>query len=112
MSQHDIEDIVSGALAADLTTGTSTPVIAAQGAGVRTIIESLSVSNSHATQGTRVDILDGAVLKWSGFVPALSPGANIPVCLLGSENTAWNVQCGTAGAAVRCSLSGYKWAKR
>lgn len=97
---------VSGALSSDVTTTASTAVIAAQGARFRTYITAIGITNSHASQGTVVKILNGTTLKWRGFA---YPGAGFSIqpLLRGDLNAAWSVQCETSGAAIQCSLSGF-----
>lgn len=109
-NRRNPDNLVSGVTASDVTTTDSTAVIAAPGAACTVYITDILVTNGHATQATRVDILDGSTVKWTGYAAAAGGGfsqkLNSP--LQGTANTAWNVKCGTAGAAVRCSLSGFK----
>jgi hypothetical protein len=93
--------------ASPLTDTTTTAIIAAGGAGIRTIITSLVITNGHATQDTRVQILDGSTVKFVAFCKAAGGGVAIPVSLSGSANTAWNAKCVTTGASVDVSMSGY-----
>lgn len=95
--------------AADITDLTSTQVAAAI-ASTRYYISAITVSNMHASVSTRVDILDGATVVWSG--PAAKDGGGytitFPQQIRCTSNTAINAQCGTTGAAVRVAISGTK----
>lgn len=96
-----------GVSAADITDTTPTAVKAAT-TGSHYEITDISVSNTHATQGTRVDIKSGTTLKWTGPASANCGGfvhsfATPLVCGL---SEAINVVCGTSGAAVRVAVSG------
>jgi len=103
------ENFVMGTTAA-ITDTTSTSTIAAQGAGVRTYITSILVTNSHATVGTFVKILDGSTIIWEGYAAAVGGGfsQSFPVPLRCTANTAVNTQCVTTGANVIASIAGYK----
>lgn len=109
VEEKEPTNFVSGNLAADVTDGTSTSVVAAQGASVKTYVRTWVVSNSSAT-ATRVDLLDGATVKTSVHIAASGGGAVIrfdpPIA--GTANTAWSVQCGTVGAAIRSTVVGFK----
>lgn len=103
-------NILNGATAADMTTTANTSVIAAPGSGVRIYVTDLLVTNGHATQGTRVDLLDGTTMIWTGFA---GPGGGgfgkeLRTPLKLTTNTALQAACGTAGAQVRVSASAYK----
>lgn len=102
------ENTFTGVSAADIVDTTSTQVVAAGGVGIRRYISAITVSNMHATVATRVDILDGATVVWSGPAAANGGGYTItfPQQIRCSANTAINAQCGTTGAAVRVAISG------
>jgi len=90
-----------------LTTTTSTAVKAAGAAGIRNYITDIDIANTSAT-GTRVDLLDGATVIRSFWVPAtttISRSFSMP--LKGTAATAVNFQLGTAVTDVRCSANGY-----
>lgn len=95
--------------AADITGTTSTAVKTAAGAGIRHYIQTITISNMHASVDTRVDVLDGTTVIWQ--CPAAHGGGgcalHFPTPLRGSANTAINCQAATTGAAVRCSVAGY-----
>ncbi len=104
------ENLVSGATAA-ITDTTSTSVLAAAGAGVRNYITSVLVTNSHATVGTLVTIKDNAgSTLYAGYAAPAGGGFSIsfPTPLRGAANTATHAVCGTTGANVYVSASGYK----
>jgi hypothetical protein len=103
------ERSISGINAAAITDTTATDVIAAQGANKAVYVTDITVTNDHATVGTRVDILDGATVKWSVYANAKS---SVPVPLQtplkGTANTAWKAKPATTGSSIFCSLSGYR----
>ncbi len=103
------ENMVVGVTSA-ITDTTSTSTIAAQGSGVRTYITSILVTNSHATVGTFVKILDGSTIVWEGWAAAAGGGfsQSFSVPLRGTANTAVNCQAVTTGANFICSIAGYK----
>lgn len=106
------ENFTNGTTAA-ITDTTTTSVIAAQGAGVRTYITQITVTNSHATVGTFVKITDGAsTILHEAYAAAAGGGytATFPTPLRGTANTAVNAICVTTGANVIASVSGYKGA--
>lgn len=100
---------VSGYTSSDITTTTASELIAAGSGGTRHYIESFAVSNSHASQGTIVELLNGSTVV--AHCPA---GPNYGGCtrtfktpIRGSSNTAINCRAVTSGAAVRCSVTGF-----
>jgi len=103
------ENLVSGKTAA-ITDTTNTQVLAAAGAGVRNYVTTILVTNSHATVGTLVKINDGSTEIFSGYAAAAGGGFAISLVspLRGTANTAVNAQCGTTGANVYVSATGYK----
>lgn len=103
------ENFVMGTTAAIVDT-TSTSVIASAGGSLRNYITQCTVTNSHATVGTFVKILDGTTIIWEAYAAAVGGGAaaSFPVPLRGTAATAINCQPVTTGANVICSCSGYK----
>lgn len=103
------ENFVMGTTAA-ITDTTSTSTIASAGGSLRNYITSIIVTNSHATVGTFVKILDGATIIWEGYAQPLGGGftQSFPVPLRGTAATAVNTQCVTTGANVIASVAGYK----
>jgi hypothetical protein len=103
------ENFVNGTTAA-ITDTTSTQIIASAGGSLRNYITSVIVTNSHATVGTFVKILDGSTILWEGYAAAVGGGftTSFPVPLRGTAATAVNCQPVTTGANVICSAQGYK----
>ena len=93
--------------AADIVDGAVTPLKAAT-AGYHYEITDITISNMHAAQGTRVDILSGATVIWQVPAGALGGGCHhtFGTPLVCGVAEAINLQCGTAGAAVRGSVGG------
>lgn len=93
-----------------LTNTSAGAVIAAQGANVCMYITTIVVSNSHATQGTDVEILDDTTVRM--YIPAASLWGGgviaLPKPLKITANKALNARCVTSGASVRVSAVGYK----
>jgi hypothetical protein len=102
-------DIVSGVAA--ITDGSSTSVIASQGAGVKTYITSVVIANTSATAVT-VDIRDGAAgsVKLTLPVPADTAGVvfSLPVPLPFSAATAVCADPSAAASTVTVSLIGFR----
>ncbi len=103
------ENFVMGTTAA-ITDTTSTSTIASAGGSLRNYLTSCTVTNSHATVGTFVKILDGSTIIWEAYAAAAGGGASasFPTPLKGTAATAINCQPVTTGANVICSCSGYK----
>ena len=101
-------DLVDGT--ASNTDGASTACIAAQGAGYRTVLTAITLSNSHATQAAEVVIKDGATARWTFPVPASKSGVVFawPQGLRGTANTAWNFDPDAATTTITCSMQGYR----
>jgi hypothetical protein len=90
------------------TDGTSTQVIAAQTAGVRTYLCDVEVTNTHATQFAYVELKDGTTVRATLPVPP-SGGVvkHFDPPLRGSAATAWNFDPSAATTTLICSMSGY-----
>lgn len=101
---------VNGASAGDITNTTASAVIAAQGAGIRVYVTQVTVTNSHATVGTFVNVLEGTNVIFVGYAAPLGGGftATFPTPLRGGANAAINIQAVTTGASFRGAVSGYK----
>jgi len=101
-------DTFTAVSAADIVNTNSTAVKAAT-TGSRYIITDIAVSNMDAAVNTRVDILSGATVVWSGPASANAGGfvhqLGTPIVCGLSE--AINAQCGTDSAMVRVAVSGY-----
>lgn len=94
-----------------ITTNTAQDIIAAQ-TGAYSYVNAILVTNSHATQGTIVRIQDdtGNVM-WSGYAAPVNGGFTVtfPTPLKSSTtNTKIQAICGTTGASVTVSISGFK----
>lgn len=104
----NLEDLLDGT--ADITDGSSTSVIAAQGAGVRVYITDVVIANSSASAVT-VTLRDGAAgtVKATFMVPAGCPNHKTfqsPIRF--SANTAVCADPSAAASTVSVSLSGFK----
>lgn len=102
------ENFVSGVTAA-ITDTTSTSLIASAGGSLKTYITSWSCTNSHATQGTFIKLLDNATIKAEMYAAPLGGGfaVTMPTPLVGTAATAWNVQAVTTGTNFICNAVGY-----
>lgn len=103
-------DSIYGSQASAMTNTTAADVIAAQAAGVRIYVTSISVSNAHASVGTEVEILDGSTVM--DVIPAASGFGggtkSYPNPLRGTAATALRARNRTTGASVTVSAQGYK----
>lgn len=104
-------NFISGTTAA-ITDTTQTELIAAQGSGVKSYLTHIMVTNASDTVGTYVQIQDDDTVVYQGYAAPLGGGFSItlPVPFVGSDDTAWNVQCVTTGANVIANASGFKGA--
>ena len=104
-----LEDIVSGVAA--VTDGSSTSVIAAQGASIRTYVTDVIIANSSATAVT-VDLRDGAAgsVKATFPVPANTSGVvfSFRTPLKFTANTAVCADPSAAASTVTTTLVGFK----
>jgi len=102
------DNFIKGVTSA-ITDTSSTQVIAAQAAGIRIYVTALLVTNSHATVGTFVEILDGPTIIWKGYAAEVGGGfsQSFTVPLKGTAATALNAHCVTTGANVIVSAAGY-----
>ena len=112
LSPHDsnLANKFSDCSAADIVDTTPTAVSAAV-TSFNKYAETFVISNSDATVGTRVDILDGTTLKFSVVLGSLAAGqttvtVNFPKGML--FEGAINATCGTTSALVRVAVAGYK----
>lgn len=84
-------------------------VIAAQGAGVRTYLTSVTVSNANSATSTDVFLQDGVTSLYNFQVPANSTVTiTFPAPLRGSANTAWNFVSSAGVATLLGNASGFK----
>ncbi len=103
-------NMLDGTTAA-MTGTTTTDVIAAQATGVRIFVGTVIVANQHATQGTAVELYDGATLKATVFVDAKKTEAfTFSPPLRGTAATAFRAKNVTTGSSVIVSATGYKGA--
>ena len=97
-----------------LTDTTLTDLIPAPGAGTRIYLTTILVTNEHATQGTLVTIRDdtdgGTNILCQGYAAAAGGGfALAPMRPIeANENKKIMAQCGTSGATVHVSVTGYR----
>jgi hypothetical protein len=104
------ENLVQGVTAA-ITNTTVAEVLAAGGAGIRNYVTSLTVTNSHATVGTLVEIRDGTTtVIHRGYAAPAGGGYTItfPTPLKGTAATAINAYNITTGSNTYVSASGFK----
>ena len=99
----------NGKVSSALTGTTAADVIAAPGASIRLYITEVTITNAHATVGTKVEIRDGTTVLRSVYAAALGGGASItfPTPLRLTANTALTARNVTTGADVDVSASGY-----
>jgi hypothetical protein len=106
------ENAVKG-YAKGITTTGATDIVAAPGASLFNYITQILVTNAHDTVGTQVDIVDetsGDIL-YTGYAAPVGGGyaVTLPVPLKqGTANKKIQAICGTTGANVSVSVSGYK----
>lgn len=98
--------------APDLTTTTTPAQIAAAGSGIlRNYVTAIQAINTHATQATKLMIVDGSTVTWKIQLPANMPAPlNVvfPTPLRGSAATALSYNFSAAGATVDLNVQGYK----
>lgn len=109
------ENFVSGCISSAMTGTTSTSLISSPGAGLRNYITQITVSNTHATVGTNLEIQDGNGGTTYYIIPAAAVygGATLtfPTPLRQPTTaTAIYVKNTTTGASTFASASGYKGA--
>lgn len=110
--------VLNGALPGNLLQGNITvtdnsahDVIAAQGAGIKIAITSITVTNSHASVSTTVTFRDGTTAKF-GPQYALAGGGGFTLSsptplFVTAANAAATVICGTTGSNTYVTLTGY-----
>lgn len=103
------QNFVAGVTSA--MTGTSdTSVIASGGAGIRNYVTAMTVTNSHASVGTVVELKDGSTVIHRGYAAPNGGGysVNFPVPLRGTAATAINAANITTGSNTYVSASGFR----
>lgn len=108
MPYSNPENFVDGTTAA-MTGTASTQVLAAAGAGIRNYVKTITVTNSHATTDTVIQLLDGAGVKDQVYAKASTASYTITYDppLRGTANTAFNAQNVTTGSNTFIHASGY-----
>jgi len=94
----------------NLTNDTAADVIAAPGVGKRVVVTGFTVTNSHATVGTKVEIRSGTTVRFRGHAAAGGGGfapETTPI-FIGEDNEAITARCVTTGADVDVNIAGYK----
>ena len=105
-----LDQLVSGKI--NFTNTTAADVIAAPGASTALVITGIKVVNSHATVGTKVEILNdatqidlgGAGPSYGGWIVSNQNGLYPPL----TTNKALRAKCLTTGADVDVTAYGYK----
>jgi hypothetical protein len=84
-------------------------LVAAPGAGIRTYITHITITNAHASVGTKVVLKDGSTIIWRGYADALGGGVctALPTPLRLTANTALNGAAITTGADVDFTVVGF-----
>jgi hypothetical protein len=105
------DNLVSG-VSADIENTIPVQLIAAQGAGIKIYITSITVTNNSASVNTVVKFRDGSggTVKFRNNAAKDGGGFSVqlPTPIVFSANTAVFVECETTGANVQVSISGYK----
>lgn len=101
-----------GPTSVNFTTTTAADLIAAQGAGVKIAITAITITNAHATVGTKVTVRDKTTTTRKFVVYAAAVGGGMAIAgarplLISDANSAIEAVCGTTGADVDVSVSGY-----
>lgn len=107
------ENFVSGAITTAMTGTSDTSLLPSPGAGLRNYITQITVSNSHATVGTDINIKDGSTTIYVIPAAAVYGGAvlTFPTPLRQPTTaTAINAANVTTGSSTKVSASGYKGA--
>lgn len=105
------DDLLSGVNTADIEDTTPVELIAAQGAGIKIYITSITVTNnSNVSTVVKFRDGDGGTVKFRNNAAMDGGGFSVqlPTPIEFSANTAIFVQCETTGAKVQVSISGYK----
>jgi hypothetical protein len=106
----NVKNSISGVTASAITDTNAVELIPAQGGETAVHITALTVTNSDASVGTEVQLLNGATVRWTGFASSAGGGFTLtfPSPLKGAANTAWSVKAVTTSAEVLASVAGYK----
>jgi hypothetical protein len=102
---------VSGFTAAAITNTTPTDILVAPGAGIFTYVTHILVTNSHATVGTVVTILDDASASYySGYAAPAGGGFSVSLptpIKTNTSNRKIQAVCATTGSSVYVSIVGF-----
>lgn len=106
---YAIPDLHWQAVTTAKTDTSDTAIKASAGAGLRNYITSLTVTNSHATVGTVVEVKDGSTVIHRAYAAPAGGGYTVtfPTPLKGTAATAVNVANVTTGSNTYVSMSGY-----
>lgn len=95
----------------NFTTNAAADIIAAPGVNRRIVVTRVTVTNAHASVSTKVSVRDGTTAKKTNAAVfgggGWSDGDGFSPLFIGAVNTAITAICGTAGADVDVSISGY-----
>lgn len=111
VAPYSIPENMEYGVTAAITSTSATEVLAAAASGISHYITQLTVTNSHATVGTVVEIRDGtSTVLHRGYAAPAGGGytATFPVPLKGTAATAVNAYNITNSSNTYVSLSGYK----
>lgn len=101
-----------GPASVNFTNTTAADLIATQGAGIKIAVTAITVTNAHATVGTKVTIRDKTTTTRKFVVYAAAAGGGCSLAgarplLISDANSAIEAVCGTTGSDVDVSISGY-----
>lgn len=107
------DNSISGCISSAMTGTTSTSLIAAPGSGLNNHITQITVSNSHATVGTDLELQDGSGGTTFYVIPAAAVYGGAAISFpkplrQPTANTALYVKNTVTGASTRVSASGFK----
>ena len=94
-----------------ITNTSDVALAAAAGAGISNYLETLHVSNAHATTSTEVVVKDGSTVIWRGYARAANANeilVRFSPPLYGTPNTALNAACITNTTATYVNASGFR----
>lgn len=85
---------------------------ASAGVGLKNYLTSFQITNSSATIATEIQIKDGAIVIWRGFVGVgtvlnSAVGVSLSTPLKTSVDTALSIACATTGSSIYVNAQGY-----
>jgi len=102
------EKLFNNHISSAITDTTATAIKSAGGAGIRFLVTTWTVLNTHGTVGTVVQLLDDSTLLWQTYVAALSDKTfSFLNPLRGTANKALNVKPLTTGSSILSSVAGF-----